>query len=318
MATTTMTTTLAIQPGSSHANAGQNGSPPSSVAPNGQNHSLQQANTSPSTTSALQTLPSPVSRPASPSSSTSVSSPGRLSTVPTVRITRTRFRRCWEIVQTIAAWVAIAFTIGSFVRDYLDVTKDRPPSPQESWELQNAFRHSCEYDRRAELQSDACDLALSTPASPPPMGISKRALRERSVLHAFERDDYTLYGLWALLVLATVVVSSRSINSPLRVVRNSPISARASFRLHLLESSSKKCKQTHQIHRQISRAKNTMAQARRLLQSTLLWSTNLWAPCCSPCWLYLYSWFTVCSHISRFWSILTSRISPPGFIWGAR
>ena len=83
-------------------------------------------------------------------------------------------------VSTIAAWVAIVFTIASFVRDYLDITKDSPLSPQESWELQNDFRLSCEYDRRAELQSDACDLALSKPASPPP-GISKRALHEPSV-----------------------------------------------------------------------------------------------------------------------------------------
>ena len=177
MATTALTNT----PGSSHGNvtAGHTGSQSAPVAPAAQ-HRIQQANTSPSTTSTLLSTPSPASRPASPSSSPSTSNLVQSSAVPPPQTTRGKFRRCWNKVSTIAAWVAIVFTIASFVRDYLDITKDSPLSPQESWELQNDFRLSCEYDRRAELQSDACDLALSKPASPPP-GISKRALYEPSV-----------------------------------------------------------------------------------------------------------------------------------------
>lgn len=108
-------------------------------------------------------------------------------------------------MQTIVAWVAIAFTIASFVRDYLDITKDRDPSPQESWQLQNDFRLSCEYDRRAGLQSDACDVVLSEPASPPP-GIAKRALHERGVPHHLELAYKIPYPHLALMVIATIVL----------------------------------------------------------------------------------------------------------------
>ena len=198
------TTTSTITPGSSHRNAGQTGSQASSVTPVGQHHDLQQANAS-STASALQSPPSRVSRPASPSSRTSVSSASNLPTDPIVRVDSTRFRRYWGIVQTFVAWVAIAFTIASFVRDYLDITKDRDPSPQESWQLQNDFRLSCEYDRRAGLQSDACDVVLSEPASPPP-GIAKRALHERGVPHHLELAYKIPYASMALMVIATIVL----------------------------------------------------------------------------------------------------------------
>ena len=184
---------------------GHTGSQSASVAPAAQ-HQTQQAFASPSTNSALPSTPSPASRPASPSSSPSTSSLVQSSAVPTPQTPRTKLRRCWDKVSTIAAWVAIIFTIASFVRDYLDITKDSPLSPQESWELQNDFRLTCEYDRRAKLQSDACDLELSNPASPPP-GVSKRAPHERSALPDVELDDYIVGLLLMVLTLGTSIAS---------------------------------------------------------------------------------------------------------------
>lgn len=180
-------TTLAVPIGSSHG-SGHTGSQSSPVAPNAQ-HQTQQANTSSSTTSALQSPPSPASRPTLPSSSATASSLVQPSTAPTPQTPPTKLRRYWNKFKTIAILVVGIFTIASFFRDYFDVKKDSPPSPQELWELQNDFRLSCEYDRRAKLQSDACDLALSKPATPP-SGISKRALQERSVRQGFEFVGY--------------------------------------------------------------------------------------------------------------------------------
>ncbi|GAB7329187.1 hypothetical protein MBLNU13_g01006t1 [Cladosporium sp. NU13] len=180
-------TTLAVPIGSSHG-SGHTGSQSSPIAPNAQ-HQTQQANTVSSTTSALQSPPSPASRPTLPSSSATASSLVQPSTAPTPQTPRTKLRRYWNKFQTIALLVVGIFTIASFFRDYFDIKKDSPPSPQELWELQNDFRLSCEYDRRAKLQSDACDLALSKPATPPP-GISKRALQERSVRQGFEFVGY--------------------------------------------------------------------------------------------------------------------------------
>ena len=181
------TTNLAVPPGSGHG-SGRTGSQSPSISPTAQ-HRMQQANPSSSTSSTLPSTSSPGSRPALPSSSPSVSNLVQSSAVPTPQATAGKIRRCWDKVSTIATWVAIAFTIASFVRDYLDITKDSSLSPHEKWELQNDFRLSCEYDRRAGLHSDACDLALSKPASPPP-GIAKRALHMPSTLQEFGLLDH--------------------------------------------------------------------------------------------------------------------------------
>ena len=189
------------------------GSRSSSIGPTGQ-HRMQQANPSSSTSSSLPSTPSPASCPTSPSSSPSVSSLVQSSAVPTPQTTPGKIRRCWDKVSIIATWVAIAFTIASFVRDYLDVTKDSSLSPQEKWELQNDFRLSCEYDRSAGLHSDACDLALSKPVSPPP-GIAERALHMPSALQRYEFLDYIFEWLWPTIVIGTVIASTAFYKAPI-------------------------------------------------------------------------------------------------------
>ena len=188
------------------------GSQSSSIGPTGQ-HRMQQANPSSSTSSSLPSTPSPASHPTSPSSSPSVSSLVQSPAVPTPQTTPGKIRRCWDKVSTIATWVAIAFTIASFVRDYLDVTKDSSLSAHEKWELQNDFRLSCEYDRRAGLHSDACDLALSKPASPPP-GVSKRALHEHRALQDVMFVDYIFQWFWPTVVLGTAIASIAFYKAP--------------------------------------------------------------------------------------------------------
>lgn len=213
------TITLGNSSGSGNGTTGHTGSQSPSVAPGAQ-HQIQQANTPSSTTSALQSTPSPASRPASPSSSTGISSPASSLIVPTPP---TKLRTCWNRAQIIAAWVAIAFTIASFVRDYLDITKDSLPSPQETWALQNDFRLSCEYDRRAELRSDACDVALSKPASPPP-GISKRAPHERRVPRRPELGiDDAIPLLMTALIAGTVMMSVAIHKAPSHSREEQPI-----------------------------------------------------------------------------------------------
>lgn len=216
------TINLVNSPGSSHGTASHTSFQLPSVA-SGAQHQTQQANTPSSTTSALQSTPSPASRPASPASSTVVPSLASSLAVPSPRTTPTKLRTCWNRAQTIAAWVAIAFTIASFVRDYLDITKDSPPSPQATWALQNDFRLSCEYDRRAELRSDACDAALSKSASPPP-GISKRALHERRVPRSPELGiDDAIPLLMIFLIAWTVLMSVAIHNAPSHSCEEQPI-----------------------------------------------------------------------------------------------
>lgn len=124
------------------------------------------------------------------------------------RTNPTRLRRCWEVAQGIAVWVAIAFTIASFVRDYMDITKDGGLSTAEDkWKLHNSFRSSCEEDRKAGRRSDACDRELSMPVSPPP-GLYKRASQNGELHSRFKFGDHEAQWALTLVVLAMMTVIS--------------------------------------------------------------------------------------------------------------
>jgi hypothetical protein len=151
--------------------------------------------TSPSATSAsnavVPTVPPQTSLPNSTSASSDAPPP-------------TGWSRFKKAAKYAAIWVALAFTIASFLRDYLGFTKDSGPSPQEVWQLHISFRSSCEDDRRRGQRSDACDLELSKPTNPPP-GLFKRMEPGAELRPPFELVEY--HSQWAvtLIVLAMMV-----------------------------------------------------------------------------------------------------------------
>lgn len=183
--------------------------------------STQQANTPvPTTTTTTPTTPSS-SRPTSPSTTSAsqagtppmspVTSPPHSTSASSNEVSPTAWSRFKSEAKEVAVWVAIAFTIASFVRDYLDFTKDSGPSAQEIWQLQMRFRSSCEEDRRRGQRSDACDLELSKPASPPP-GLSKRAEPGEGVRPTFELMNEWYLTLFILTMLMFMSAIRKRIN----------------------------------------------------------------------------------------------------------
>lgn len=178
---------------------------------------IQQANTPVSTTTlTTPTTPSgsrPISPPATSASQAATppvpqatSSPDSTSAYSNA-VSPTGWSRFISVAKEVAVWVAIAFTIASFVRDYLDFTKDSGPSAQEIWQLHISFRSSCEDDRRRGQRSDACDLELSKPTSPPP-GVFKRTEPGEQSRPRFELPKYRSQWAVTLMALAMMLVMS--------------------------------------------------------------------------------------------------------------
>jgi hypothetical protein len=178
----------------------------------------QQTNVPPSITVASPSMTPPGSRPASPSTTsgdqtitplvpqttTAANTPTGL---PVTYNKPTRLRRLRDTAQGFAVWVAIAFTIASFVRDYLDLTKDGASSTQGEWKLRMTFRASCERDLSQGRQSDACDLELSKSTVPPP-GLYKRAQPEEVPWSAYELGEHAIQWALTIAVLALVIIVS--------------------------------------------------------------------------------------------------------------